>query len=170
MPHSAIIGTTTSGKTFLAQKLAEGFIAHGVKTLVLHKPRESWPKKSVFWQTDNPEEFLARFWKEQRCACFMELADSFVDKFDERFHLCFTQGRHEGHRCFYLSQRAASVHPAIRDNCVSLYLFTVTAKAAALWSEEFCDESLMRAVRLPQYHFLHKRDRFAPAVVSTLKK
>lgn len=169
MPHAAIVGLTTSGKTFCGQSLAAGFIRAGIKTLVLHKPREPWPRASVYWQTDNPELYLERFWREKSCACFMELADGVVDKFDDRFHLCFTQGRHEGHRCFYLTQRAATVHPAIRENCVSLYLFTVSAKGAALWAEEFCDDTLLKATTLPQYVFLYKENRYTPAAPRRVK-
>ena len=166
MPHAAIIGQTTSGKTFLGQQLAKGFQAAGVGVLVLHKPREPWPYAN--WQTSDPERFLAKFWQCQRCAVFMELADNGVSKWDERFHKCFTEGRHNGHRCFYLSQRAATVHPAIRENCESLYLFTVSAKAATVWSEEFCDTILLKASSIDQYHFLYKRNRYTPATESVL--
>jgi hypothetical protein len=98
----------------------------------------------------------------------MELADADVSKWDTRFHLCFTQGRHEGHRCFYMSQRAAQVHPNIRENCESLCLFAVSMKAARLWAEEFNDETLLGAVNLPPRAFYFKPSRFQPARLLTL--
>lgn len=168
MPHGAIIGMTTSGKTTLGKEMARGFRSRGIATLVLHKPREPWPDNSVSWQTCDPETFLAKFWASRGCAVFMELADGAVSKWDERFQKCFTEGRHEGHRCFYLSQRAATVHPAIRENCESLYLFTVTRAAAKLWADEFCDDALLAAPTLPQYHFVMKPNRFTPASVKKL--
>jgi len=163
MPHATIAGMTMSGKTFLAQTNARAFRAAGVGTLVLHKPGERWPEACANWQTDDPEKFLVKFWKAQRCACFMELSDAAVSKWDERFHACFTRGRHHGHRCFFVTQRAATVHPAIRENCESLYLFTCGAKGAAVWAEEFCDNVLLAAATLPQYNFMYKPTRYAPA-------
>jgi len=110
MPHGAYLGMTTAGKTYGAQQSARDFRRRGIGVLVLHKPREPWPADCVSWQTDNPDEFLRMFWAARVCACFMELADADVEAADTRFHKCFTQGRHEGHRCYFLSQRAAQVH------------------------------------------------------------
>ena len=163
MPHRAIIGQTGSGKTFAAQASARKYRGAGVGVLVLHKPREPWPADCVNWQTDDPERFLRMFWKSRQCACFMELADAEVSKWDDRFHLCFTQGRHEGHRCFYLSQRAGQVHPNIRENCESLCLFSVGMKGAKLWAEEFNDAALIGAVTLEPRWFYFKRSRYLPA-------
>ncbi|HYC70018.1 MAG TPA: hypothetical protein VEB66_02355 [Opitutaceae bacterium] len=139
---------TTSGKTFAAIQSARDFRRQGVGVLVLHKPREPWPSDAASWQTDDPDRFLRMFWAAKSCACFMELADADVEASDTRFHKCFTQGRHEGHRCYFLSQRAAQVHPNIRENCTSLCLFAVSTKAAKLWAEEFADDALLGASAL----------------------
>jgi hypothetical protein len=166
MPHVAIIGVTTSGKTHLARSLAQSMRKGGVPTLVLHRPREPWNSNEATWQTSDAELFLSKFWSVKSHACFMELADGAVDKYDLRFHKCFTEGRHEGHRCFYLTQRAATVHPAIRENCASLYLFACGSRAGAkLWSDEFNDDALLKATSLPQWVYYHKANRFSPATV-----
>jgi len=163
MPHRAIIGQTGSGKTFLAQRTGAVYVAAGIGVLALHKPLEVWPGASVSWQTDDPEKFLWKYDRSRGCACFMELADTLVNKWDARFHRCFTQGRHLGHRCFYLSQRAALVHPNIRDNCESLCLFAVPADAAKLWVNDFNDPALLGAVMLPPWFFYFKASRYIPA-------
>lgn len=163
MPHRAIIGQTMSGKTHCAKESAAAYRAHGTGVLALHKPREPWPSECVSWQTDDPDRFLRMFWASRRCACFMELADADVGKWDERFHLCFSQGRHEGHRCAYISQRAGQVHPNIRENCESLCLFSVGMKAAKLWAEEFNDAVLLGAVQLQPHSFFFKPSRYQPA-------
>lgn len=170
MPHGAIIGMTTSGKTFLARKMARQFRAQGIPTLVLHKPREPWHASEASWQTSDPDAFLQKFAATKSHACFMELSDSRVDKFDDRFHKCFTEGRHDGHRCFYLSQRAATVHPAIRENCESLYLFTVDWDAAKIWATTFVDKKLLDAPTLERHWFLHKPNRYTAATVHKLEK
>ncbi len=161
MPHRAVIGQTGSGKTFAAQQMARDFRRRGVGVLGLHKPREPWPADCVSWQTADADEYLRMFWAARGCACFMELADADVEKSDDRFHRCFTQGRHEGHRCFYLSQRAAQVHPNIRENCESLCLFSVGMKGAKLWAEEFNDVALLGAASLDpkEHYFFYKASR-----------
>ncbi|MDR1279502.1 MAG: hypothetical protein LBK99_01600 [Opitutaceae bacterium] len=165
--HRAIIGSTGSGKTFYAQQCLTAFRRANIGSLVLHKPLEPWPGAS--WQTDDVEKFQRMFWASKRCACFMELADAAVDKYDDRFHRCFSMGRHWGHRCFYISQYGPQVHPVIRMNCTSLALFSVNRKAAATWAEEFNDETLMRAVTLPPFWFLLKANRFTPAQLIKVK-
>ena len=165
MSHSTIAGMTQSGKTFAGMELAKGFRLAGVGTLILHKPLEIWPASAASWQTDDPEKFLWQFDRSRGCAVFMELSDAAISKFDERFHRCFTTGRHLGHRCHYMTQRASTVHPAIRENCTALYLFACAASAARVWAEEFNDDTLMRASTLPMYVFLHKPSRFEPAAI-----
>lgn len=161
--HRAIIGMTGSGKTHSAKGTARDVKASGRGVLVLHKPREPWPAECASWQTSDPAEFLRVYWASRSCDCFMELADADVSKWDEGFHKCFSQGRHEGHRNYYLSQRAAMVHPNIRENCSSLCLFAVPIKGARLWAEEFNDPTLLRAVTLPPFFFFFKPSRFSPA-------
>ncbi|MDD2764170.1 MAG: hypothetical protein PHE83_09385 [Opitutaceae bacterium] len=170
-PHGMFIGATGSGKTFAAQQSAKSFrhqSPHPIKTLILHKPLEIWPGSSATWQTEDPEKYLWKWERSRGCACFMELADALVDKWDERFWRCFTQGRHYGHRCYYISQRAAFVHPAIRDNCASLHLFAVPQNAAKMWAVEFNDPALLGAVKLPPRWFYFKPDRYTPARLMTL--
>lgn len=163
MAHRAIVGQTGSGKTFAAQRMALAYATRGIGVLVLHKPREAWKLVGKSWETDDPDAFLRMFWAARSCACFMELADADVSKFDERFHKCFSQGRHEGHRCFYITQRAGQVHPNIRENCESLCLFAVGMKAAKLWTEEFNDDLLLFTSTLQPHEFFFKANRYVPA-------
>lgn len=185
MPHGAIIGLTTSGKTTLGKHLAASFIKAGIRTLILHKPREPWPKECVWFQTADPEKYLEildQVGKENYAkkssgitdprrvsdVCLMELADGIVDKYDSRFHYLYSAGRHDGHRCFYLSQRAAYVHPNIRENCESIYLFTVDWDAAKIWSTTFVDKALLKAPSLPPHSFMFKPNRYTPAAMKKL--
>lgn len=165
MPHAAIIGMTGSGKTHGARSLARGFLAVGRKSLVLHKPRETWEAAAASWQTSDPSAYVDMYWKARNCVCFMELADAGVDKYDSAFHRFFTEGRHppQCHYNFFLSQRAATVHPQIRENCESLYLFAVGLAGAKLWAEEFNDPELLKAATLPPHVFFYKKNRFTPA-------
>ena len=164
--HRAIIGCVGSGKTFSCQQTAREFYAAGVGVLVLHKPREPWPVAS--WQTDDVERFKRMYWAAKRCACFMELADADVNKYDDDFVRMFTLGRHEGHRNFFISQYGQQVNRVIRMNCSSLALFATGRTAAKAWAEEFNDEELLKACQLPPRWFYLKRSRYEPARLVTL--
>lgn len=171
MSHGTIAGMTESGKTHLAKMALGPIFAKRVRVIVLHKPKEIWPKESCHWQTSDPEEFLAYYERVARynekegasAVAFMELSDSDATKYDIRFHKLFTQGRHDGFRCFFMTQRAASVHPAIRENCSLIYLFNCAVKAGIVWAEEFNDDKLKLTANLPAHHFICKQSRFAPA-------
>lgn len=169
MPHGCFAGMTASGKTFGAQQVAKGFRRAGVGVLVLAKPGEVWPAGTFSRQTWDKDQFLKWVFSARRCACFIEIADADVKKYDERFHKLATEGRHLGHRFYFLAQRAARVHPDIRENCHSLYLFTCGGAGAKVWADEFCDEALLKAATLPQYHFMHKATRYTPAVERVFK-
>jgi hypothetical protein len=181
MPHGAIIGLTSSGKTFLARSLARGFMAakfpsQGLKVLALRKRRETWGDDECDFQTSVPELFIQQYKQQAKInwengthsVAFLELSDADAAKYDKRFRKLFTEGRHDGFRFFYLAQRGAMVHPDIRENCVSLYLFTCGGDAAKTWSEEFCDKELLKAATLPARCFMHKASRYSPAQMRTL--
>lgn len=146
--------------------------------MALHKPREPWLiGKEVSWQTADAERFLAEIevqsWYNNKngtsTAAFMELSDAGVDKYDERIRKLFREKRHDGFRFFYLTQRAATVHPDIRENCTCLYLFTCGGAGAKLWADEFVDDEILKAAKLPAHYFVHKPDRYTPAVVRILQ-
>jgi len=184
MPHGAIIGTTTSGKTFLARQLSKQAKAKGVQTIALHKPREPWGKDEVDWQTSHVEVFLSYVEERDRTNrermangldpiggfwASMELSDAAAAKYDTRVRKLYTDGRHDGHVFNYLAQRGVQVHPDIRENCVRLYLFACIGDAAKEWSKEFNDLELKKAVNLPPRYFVLKIGRFKPAKICTLK-
>lgn len=183
MPHGAIIGTTTSGKTFLARQMAREFKAAGVEVIALHKPREPWGKDEVTWQTSHVDLFLAKIEERNQInrqriknglqplggfKGFMELSDAAAAKYDERVRKLYTEGRHDGHVFDYLAQRGVQVHPDIRENCERLYLFACLGDAAKEWSKEFNDVEIKKAVNLPRRYFVLKTSRFTPAKVCTL--
>ena len=185
MYHGAFIGCTGSGKTFAARHVAKQYLTLNCDVLALHKEDEAWHKDEQTIQTCYPELFLDliesrditndvwasknRFDLIKGYVAFMEMADSDADKYDVRFHKLFRKGRHKGHKFFFLSQRAQTVHPDIRENTSELFLFSCYHKAAKLWSEELNDDILLKASKLPRHSFYHKKNRFDPAVLRKLK-
>lgn len=183
MPHGAIIGSTTSGKTFLARFLAREYMGKKAEVIALHKPREPWGKNEVVWQTQHVNLILDKIEERNRenqnliakginpiggFVVFLELSDAAAAKYDERIRKLFTEGRHDGHICHYLSQRGVQVHPDIRENCIRLYLFACLGNAAKEWATEFNDVELKKAGSLPPYYFAYKASRFAPTRICKL--
>jgi len=183
MFHVAIIGLTGSGKTFLARQLARIYKNKGEEVLCLHKEKEPWLKNEVNLQTSNIEIFLQKIEERNMLnssnsinsdslkgyVLFMELADADADKYDLRVRRLFRQGRHDGHKIHYLTQRSKTVHPDVRENCHELMLFACSANSAKEWSEEFNAPILKSAKSLPKYQFFHCRDRFTKPVLRTLQ-
>jgi hypothetical protein len=192
--HTAVLGLTGSGKTHAAKCIARSLRRAGWGTIVLHKPGEHWGDDCASWKTDDPQRFARQYWRCRNVAAFMELADADVPKYDEEFRAMFTRGRHEGRHNFYLSQRAAQVHPDIRENCKSLLLFMATKNGAKLWADEKGDERLLNlpipleiippeikahidpqnpprgAMGLPPFWFLYKPAGYIPARLLTFKQ
>ncbi len=150
-----ILGQGRSGKTTLAKQLAAGFRRAGVGVLVLHLAGDPWEAAS--WQTDDPDRFSAMFWRARRCACFMEFADAGVEKFAKDFERTATQGRHLGHRMFYIAQRHTQISTLIRDQWDAFWLFACGVKTAASLVEEFADPAISEAMTYPRYQYLFKR-------------
>jgi GNAT superfamily N-acetyltransferase len=186
MYHFAVIGMTGSGKTFGAQCMAEDYRRRGIGTLVLHKPNESWPSSAASWQTDHVPTFLRMYDAARQCACFMELADAEASKYDADVRKTFTQGRHTGHRNYFLAQRGAQVHPDVRENCIGVFMFNQVEKSARLWADDFNEPGFIKApippaiidgntgkfgaMCLPPHWCFYKPNRFAPIKLMKFKR
>ena len=94
----------------------------------------------------------------------MEMSDASVAKYSESFRKAYTEGRHYGHRSFALAQRAAQVHPDIREMCARLYLFACHPKSAETWADECADEELLKAKDIA-YFWYYEKLRRVPAVL-----
>lgn len=176
MPHTIIAGVTMSGKTAFAQSVAAARVRAGGGVLVLHRPSEPWPlpRCPLVWQTPDPDAFIAKAVAARSCFLFVEMTDARtggdrygekIDKADRRFHALATESRHEGHWVFFMAQRAVALHPDIRENVQSLYLFASGDDSAERMAEEFRDKALLRSAELPPWHYFEKLNRFTPAIL-----
>jgi hypothetical protein len=163
--HVIIAGMTESGKTYLAHSLVKSFRGMGIRTIVLPKPGEKWPADCV---TEDKVRFLAVVKSSQKCAVFVDECGSAIGRYNDEMEWLATQSRHNGHRVFFLMQGGTQVSPIIRDNCGQMFLFRVSPKSAAFWAEEFANDELFNACKLPQYHY-YRVGRFEAAVLGTLK-
>lgn len=152
MPHIAINGQTTFGKTFVAQELCADFRRRGIGTLVLD-PR--WHKWDCDWFTDDAEAFLRKAQNSRRCALFAEEWGEHARRLPH-FEWIATQSRHWGHRAIISCQSPRQISTTVRENVEELYLFHLGDKGGALWSEQFGPETI-GANALGKREFLHFR-------------
>ncbi len=153
--HVLGVGMTMSGKSFLAKSIAASLKKKGIGVIALDPLRD--PGWHADFVTDDAEKFLATVKASRRCAVFVDESGSTVGRYNPEMEWLATQGRHWGHRVYFLTQRGSQISPTIRDNCSELFLFRVSRKDAALWAEDFGFDELEQAASLPQYHFFHAK-------------
>lgn len=150
--HVLIIGMTESGKTTLAKSMCAHYKAHGIATCVLDPLAD--PEWNSDFQTTDKAEFLDRVKKSRQCALFIDESGEMVGRYDAEMFWCATQARHWGHRTHFITQRAAQLSPTVRHQCTKLFVFRVGVKDAETLAEEFGQDSVLEAGRLPQFEFL----------------
>lgn len=166
--HSLIVGTTESGKTTLAKKLANKHAGKNFPVIVLTSVWEQWGNGiQVF---DDQDEFLATFWAMNRKAfAFIDEGKNFLAKFNDAMELTATQGRQWGWSCYYIAQRATMISPDIRGNCSQLFCFAQGSVDAKTLSEEFVQEGLLEAPNLKKGEFFLVR-RFSESGEKFIQK
>lgn len=153
MAHVLILGMTESGKTTLARNLAGMYRAKGGKVLVLDPladPR--WPCDFI---TSDADEFLEVFWSSRRCFAFMDEGGESVGRYDAAMQKTATRGRHWGHSCHYIAQRATQMAPIIRDQCRHLFLFASSRKDGEELAREWNRDELLECSALKQGEYIH---------------
>lgn len=157
MAHSIILGMTESGKSTLALSLARRYkTQHELGLLVLDPLRDPrWQRIGADFVTDSQEEFLRVFWRSRSCACFLDEGGESVGRYSHAMQMTATRGRHLGHMCHYIAQRAVQLAPIVRDQCTNLFLFCSSAKDGALLAEEFNEPQLAECSKLKQGDYIH---------------
>lgn len=159
MAHSLILGVTESGKTTFGKKLAKSFLDLGHGVLVLDPLNDpDWPAS---FKTTDPAEFLKVFKASRSCFVFIDEAGMSVGRFDREMEMTATMGRHLGHSCFFISQRAKQINPTVRDQCGYLALFTSSLDDSKIHANEWNHPELVNASKLKKGEYFYC-DRFNP--------
>jgi len=148
--HTLILGITASGKSFLARLLCRQFRKHSRTLAVLNPIGDRWPAD---WQTDDPELFLAYCRNHPQLTIFVDESGDVFEHYRSHLNWLATRGRHWGHACFFIAQRAAQIPKTVRDNCTTLYLFASSRSDADVHAEEWNRPELRAAPELPRGHF-----------------
>lgn len=152
--HTLIVGTTCSGKSFLAKKLAAEFKRDGRTVAVLDPIANKW---AADFQTHDPAVFLDYCRTHTGLIIFVDESGDVFEKYDSELNWLATRGRHLGHYCFFIGQRYTQIPKTVRANCSNLYLFASHPDDAAELAKDFNEPDLAMAATLPQGHFFFKR-------------
>lgn len=153
MAHVLILGMTESGKTTLARNLSAYYKHQNYGVLVLDPLCD--PRWTCDFITDDQEEFLDVFWRSRRCIAFLDEGGESVGRYDTAMQQTATRGRHWGHSCHFIAQRATQLAPLVRDQCSRLFLFCSSIKDGKLLSEEFNKPELETCSQLLQGEHIH---------------
>lgn len=132
MPHSLVIGITQSGKSTLAKLMAERWLRAGHEVGVLDPLGDEWPAS---WATTDAEYFLHLAKRRTRCFLIVDESGVSVGLHNGPMQWLTTTGRHLGHACYFLAQRAVQLPLTLRENCVNLFAFALGPKDARLLAE-----------------------------------
>lgn len=142
---------TESGKTTKARQLAANYRRQGIGVIVLDPLRD--PAWQADFITDDQEEFLDVFWRSRSCAAFLDEGGESVGRYDLAMQKTATRGRHCGHSCHYIAQKATQLAPIVRDQCSYLYLYTSGLTSCKMLAEEFNKPELLNATQLQRYSY-----------------
>lgn len=162
--HILILGMTESGKTTIAKLLIKEFKAKGLKTLVLDPLKD--PAFNADYQTADQKEFLNVFFASRTCLAVMDEGGESVGRYNEAMQTTATRGRHWGHTCVYLAQKAVQVAPIIRDQCGAVFMFTSGLQSAKAIAEEFNCPEFLNATQLKRGDYIYK-SRFGDVVTGS---
>lgn len=124
MAHLLIVGMTDSGKTTLATELCRKYREAGIGTIVLDPILDSRWQADIL--TDDRDYFLQIVSNPatRGCAIFIDECGEMIGHYKREMFFLATRGRHYGHNCQFITQRAKQLSPTVRDQCGYLALFS----------------------------------------------
>ncbi|MDH4379167.1 MAG: hypothetical protein QE263_04605 [Vampirovibrionales bacterium] len=144
--HSLVAGRSGFGKTTLVKGLAQRFSDGGTPVLVLTTfPQDSWPADYI---TDNPEEFIEKVFFHTGCFVVVDEGGEFAGQYNKTMSKLATRGRHNGHICVFIAQRATMINVNIRANCNNLFIFKSCVDDCKILANDFAVSDLTGASNL----------------------
>jgi len=166
MPHIAICGGSTCGKSTLGKVLAQQFLRKNHAVYVLAARSEKWPCSKLCLSMDELWSWVSAQRKANRkrieqgqkpikIAVFIDDAGQTIDKYDKRFNYFATDARHDYIRSIFLIHAGPQILPVVRNCVETLYLFRCATSVAKLWYDQFVHRELLEVSEsLDKYQYL----------------
>lgn len=132
--------------------LCRQFTESGRQTLVLDILKSPWPCN---FQTDDRDLFLDVFWASTDLAVFVDEGGETVGRYEDEMMKTATRGRHNGHQCFYMTQRVTLMNKTLRTQATHIFLFSSAFSDAKLLADDFSCPELEEAAVLPPLSFIY---------------
>ena len=152
MSHSLIIGSTESGKTSLAKKFAKILMSQNKTVLVCDILGSEW---NCDYMLSDPYELLYIAKNNKQCHIFLDESGDYLRVGDKELHWFATRSRHQGHSCYFISQRANMLAPTVRNQTTRLFMFTTSSSDSKLMADEYNDSMLYEGNRLKKLEYYY---------------
>jgi GTPase SAR1 family protein len=146
--HVLIVGTTGSGKTTIATRLASKDYNEGRLVFVLDPHADSRWNNCADIVTRDFEEFMKLAHENVNCTLIVDEAGRFCGNHDKESHWLATESRHNNHTAIFIGQRANMIATNIRGNCNTIFCFQTRIRDAEVYADDFCCDALEDAANL----------------------
>lgn len=110
--------------------------------------------------TDKQEDIIYYADSTTKNLLIVDEAGEMIGRYGRTMNRLATMGRHRGHKCMFLAQRAMQLDPTTRSQCTHVIAFEQCKKDAILLSDDFNCEEFLEAPRLQQGEAIIRRKGF----------
>ncbi len=149
------MGRTLSGKTTLAAQQAAKLKAELGRPLIVLDPNLD-PRWQADFITHDAEKFLQVVKQSERCIVVVDESGESIGRYASPLEWLATRGRHWGHMCFFIGQRATQISKNVRTQCANVFIFRQAQSDAQVLAAEYADSSglILQAAELQQGEFI----------------
>jgi len=149
--HTLIVGTSGSGKTTFARKLAQSALDKGRRVLVYDVMLTDWPEGCEVF--DDEHDFSQAAHRSRNALLIVDEAGEVIGRSNYELFWLATRSRHLGASTVFITHRPSQLAPVIRDNCQILILFASPSSTGKMLAEEFNAPALENCtmLRVGQY-------------------
>jgi len=133
--HALIVGTSGSGKTTFARKLASSALDKGRRVLVYDVMLTDWPEGCEVF--DDEHDFSQAAHRSRNALLIVDEAGEVIGRSNYELFWLATRSRHLGASAVFITHRPSQLAPVIRDNCQILILFASPSSTGKMLAEEF---------------------------------